>query len=1696
MVFNIDKFKNSQPLRMYLVKPDKTVVCELNGFNDESCSLKMVANGQFELSFEYYKYTNENKESNGYNYLGKGMYILVENVGMFKMKYPPFFYEDDGVEKKSVSANSIECELEERKLHNIKINTGEEDSLERLVTYESNETEKLLDASNCVYDYILFNDTRIKKLNELKKLYGNSLTNVVAKPAIDEVANLCKVMPRLVSKIWEENGETKVETYVKYNYNSNGELASIVLTNFNKRVNELISFYTKYHDQLDLMEILLKDTDWTVGEIDSDVQNLKLQFSIDAQNIYSILCQNMAQSTKCIFQFDLFKRKVNVVKVANYGKSTGISLSRNTLLNTLNVSCEENSIATRFEVSGANNLEIADVNFGSNKINDLSYYLHAQDVNGNKIYVSDEFANNYETYQNDLEKMRGKYLQYSKDLNQVTIDIDNEKYLLPNDFLSTDYSQFSQEELDNEILIYTKLRATLIELYRQEYGSNSPYFNADGSVNETTISSTKYGYDYRCYTYILGNLKDAIGGNYANKYKVAYSNLKSLGKEGNLFLLDDEFLKSLVNAKKTYGSNPIKYIKAKQGTSNDYEEVYAFYSILSYEDINVGHCDDLHDANFQKYFEYLHSISANNKSIIESDAISMYWDYEAPNALYINSIVITTKPVTNYFGDADASDYADKIFEYISDYVEYKNANVDAYKTDWDLYGTVELEAKISAYIEQIKSMIDDENSCLLCKNYDVETWSSFNVKVWSDLSKYEKSNFTRVTYINNYMECKEIYKTLKSAKSALSDRHTKITELENKKSDIQQKIKLIQKYSTLDGYDRNAMQINKLITVTGNYGFSSWNAEEIRLINLLYIDTEYSNENIGTTTLDDIVSKIDVEKELLEDAKEELSIMCQPQITFNANVENLFVLEEFLPIVDQFKIGNYVLGEYFDDYYVKLRITSITLNPLIPSDDITVTFSNYITSKSKVDDIASLLGNNYLSSAVSSVSSGGSGSGQTLGEINGVNTTISNTMLKQLLTTETFGTAVTNIVLDTMKLNSLTTKFAEVVGLKNGTTTIDGGCITTGKIQSISLSNNKKYYRTTLNLDDGTFAFGVNDNGVSGIEWSSLNGAYTLQVGYGLMRCDGTSIKLGVNGSSSLSEWTTSKFRIGNDGDDNYLKYENGILSVKGAIDISGNSSIAGFKITSNRLYNGTKLTDTTAYNNTSASGVILGNNGINICGGDASNTFYSYYDGSSVYFNIGDKIKYSNGSGSICGWEFGTDRLYNGSSIDDTILINNIVTEGVILQKNGINICGGNEINTFYSYYDSLGIHFNVGNKISYSNGNGSICGWEFGDGCLQSAKYGDASVASGIRLSPYDISMYGSHSSITLTPDIIEIYSDVFNDDNHTYGYTNRIFQGKAQYFINGKEATERYADISADGLYVAYINPSPDLLDDPRKRYLLEADTVSQEVSLCSRFLIANNTNKTIAIAYNDNPFILDYKIKISEKGCLLNIDNRDAYRVDNAAFQVKQEAWYCEGYDENNFAINGVHTLGTVSIFGEHSEDGLSGKGRVVLRCDAGNRFEEYKTGTGRCSIGTSKYQWWEGWFGTVYANGNSVTSDKKKKNHVSYLSPEMSLQFVNEMKPVEFTWKDNDVKHNYGQYAQDLYKLCKKYGLTNSGLYEALDNNTEISLTDDEIDARDDEDISWAIKYEQLNAFCISAIQCLTDKLTKLEDKIEKLEEN
>ena len=145
-MFDFNIFNNAEPLDLYLCKPTGRIVCELNGIQDESTSLTVNLNNQYELTFDYDKYINidgVDYKSNGYNKLSYGMNILVPGIGLFMMEYPR--REFDGTKHyKSITAHSIDCEFENKYLTDFKINTGEETSQEYLVTYEDGETESLL----------------------------------------------------------------------------------------------------------------------------------------------------------------------------------------------------------------------------------------------------------------------------------------------------------------------------------------------------------------------------------------------------------------------------------------------------------------------------------------------------------------------------------------------------------------------------------------------------------------------------------------------------------------------------------------------------------------------------------------------------------------------------------------------------------------------------------------------------------------------------------------------------------------------------------------------------------------------------------------------------------------------------------------------------------------------------------------------------------------------------------------------------------------------------------------------------------------------------------------------------------------------------------------------------------------------------------------------------------------------------------------------------------------------------------------------------------------------------------------------------------------------------------------------------------------------------------------------------------------
>lgn len=905
-MFDFNLYDNPKPLKIFLCRPDThKAICELNGISEESCRLKLVGNNQYELSFEYLRYIDingERIETNGYDKLLIDTELFVEKFGYFKLKYPP--YTDDGSKEiKSITAHSIDCELENKELVNFKVNTGEKDSAEYLVTYDDGETESLLNEyTGLPYDYIVFYNTFPEQLAAFKSfvLGGGAIDdvtrNVTDATRIAKFMEMIKLIPRLFSKVVYDstNDEHSLIEYMKIFYAQDGvtvEKIQYKLSVLCARIDELFTFYTKYRNQLSLLTLAIEkcNCNWSVGNIDSSLANKRFQFNV-SENIYAFLTNDLASKTKAIVDFDRINRKINVVLIENLGNDSGVFLSKNSLINSVNITCNEEKLCTRYNVTGGNDIDLRYVNFGHSRIDNIDYYLSVRDDNGNLVYVSEELAEKYRQYKADIEIAREKYIEYTKQYNQLNQDIRAFKYRLPNDEVKNDWDTYRLDELEGLKTVYNNLLCTLKTLYNEDYGDRG-YTN--GEINENFMRTTEYWYDYYAYNQVLDQLDEAI-------------NCK----------LNDE----------------------------RYSEI-------------------------------------DNEQII---------------------------------------------------------AKIKAFETEWSLYGTVELENKIKSYIERMNVMIDG-GSIVIQANTD------YTPKTWSNLSVEEKKNYNSLEINYYYTEYYKVYSEYVSCKTYLDSLYPQLIQMESDLADVTEDRNDLLKYVTLEGYNRNRLaDLVDLDTITSEIKYS-FTATEIGIITSLYIDSNYSNENILTTSLDDSVSTVDVEKELLEDAEEELSKVSQPQLTITTSIDNLLAIPEFKGY--NFDIYNYVMLEYYKDYYVKLRLYEIEFNPVMPEDEISVVFTNYINSASERSDLSYIL----QQSSGGGSSSGGSGgsSGGNFGESDYIDVTISNTMLAKLLNTEMFGSRVTDIVLNTINIKTLTARTATFKDLANGTTTIDGGCITTGVIKS-----------------------------------------------------------------------------------------------------------------------------------------------------------------------------------------------------------------------------------------------------------------------------------------------------------------------------------------------------------------------------------------------------------------------------------------------------------------------------------------------------------------------------------------------------------------------------------------------------------------------------------------------------------------------
>ena len=353
------------------------------------------------------------------------------------------------------------------------------------------------------------------------------------------------------------------------------------------------------------------------------------------------------------------------------------------------------------------------------------------------------------------------------------------------------------------------------------------------------------------------------------------------------------------------------------------------------------------------------------------------------------------------------------ILEIIDKTIEYKNNTdptqddkksnevddlIEKCNTNWDLFGLQELKTKEKTYLNNIDAL----------KAYK---------KAWKDLSEDEKGHLTESNYNishNKYLKYWE-YEYGKDENGNLYAEPEKggcsgaIKQRQGEYDDIQ---------NLMNGFSKN---MSEVATINNKEKCGIFTKEDLETLNKLYNETDYVNDNIITISTNTAAEIINTQYELFQDATTELSKVCQPQLSFTLAMDNIFAIPGFKEWQGNFDIGNFIHLSFDKDeqYFLKLRISSLTFNPCVIENDFQIEFTNMISYNGGRDDLAVLL-DDTVSTAKNQIT----GSIKSKLDTSGIE--VSDALIKAMVSSTRFSNAVSNGVFDTINAN--TGAFGQVI--------------------------------------------------------------------------------------------------------------------------------------------------------------------------------------------------------------------------------------------------------------------------------------------------------------------------------------------------------------------------------------------------------------------------------------------------------------------------------------------------------------------------------------------------------------------------------------------------------------------------------------------------------------------------------------------
>ena len=897
-----------EPKFKYLATPDKRLYGVLNGVDENSVSVTENANNTNSLSFTVYK-NIDGKPSAFYDNIDVLMRIFIDDEWYIINEAPQI--DHDGIkEYKTVSAESAEIELSNYDLATFLIGQGTEASCE-MMYYNKHQKdfpvyEKDSDG-NTVFDSD--GNPKVKYSFPVVKFCDKDNPEL---SLLHLALYYAKLIPETITT--DEDGNEVVD-WVS-NIDKSPWKIGYIDTMPKEYIDYTVSFGGKEHVGKTRVSYLPEES---------------YAFNIDNSDLYSFLTQDVAGAFNCVFVFDTVNCLINAYYVEHIGTDTNAYIGWRNVQNSITAT-NTDDLYTAYTVSGGDGLTgIEQANFGSSEIEDYSYFMK------DNRYLPQSLIDKYREWLKFRESKRDSYVAANKNYWKTYDKAAELMARVPSDSSIQDWATKSLEDL----MSYYDDFTAMIRGYEKLYVDKNGNFDIDALKNSSS-------WDNYCeiLNYTIPTIVNEIAKKKTDKTELS-EELKSYGG-GNLlsnavFMTSSDWINientlldiKDIDSSPAYGITRYATASSSIGTTgikqsdisvekNMKYTLSAFVRSSSSDSIQLGYSTSSGDPIYTGFSLSSGWVRIYITFTAQSNKCSVYFSVE-PNSKGNNSFDICGTML-----EVGESPSSFNYFELDENYLKSCNTN-------WDLYGTKELEICLEDYSNRLKFLSDySEEYENADTSYSEET---YNIKH------------------QLYLDYKKLYNACNKA-------------LEQRTAEYDAAVKEYKQYN------KEMLDI-KIMVQRENYT-DKFTDDEENMLKKIYRHTDYTNENVITTDITTTDTTVDKQYALYLDAVENLYASAHPQYSYSDTLDNVYPLEEYKSLVKTLHVYDYVHVEVSEfGHFESLRIISITRNPCVYNGTLQVEFSTVRQYKSKRNDFTSLLGS-AVSAAKNSITMNSSASDKT----------------------------------------------------------------------------------------------------------------------------------------------------------------------------------------------------------------------------------------------------------------------------------------------------------------------------------------------------------------------------------------------------------------------------------------------------------------------------------------------------------------------------------------------------------------------------------------------------------------------------------------------------------------------------------------------------------------------------------------------